>query len=87
MLTVNPITNVQNTINNISFKSGVRTNRGADVIKVDSNCDVSKEASFLQDFLGTVSYSPLFKTFLNRQKSIENGLKSDTTTQIINTYA
>ena len=37
MLTITSITNVQSTINNknISFKSGVQSNRGADVINLD----------------------------------------------------
>ncbi len=74
MLAVNPITNVKNTINNISFKSGVQSNYGANVI---NTTEVKHEGSFLTDFLGTIKQSPLFyDTFFQRQKSIEKGLNS-----------
>ena len=73
MLAIPPITNVKSTINNISFKSGVQSNYGADVIK--DNTDSRHEGSFLTDFLGTVKQSPLFlETFMQRQSSIEKGL-------------
>ena len=73
MLTVSPIKNVQSTINNISFKAGVRSNYGADVIK--HTTDVRHEGSLLTDFLGTIKQSPLFyEAFYKRQISIENGL-------------
>lgn len=70
---ITPIKNVQNTINkNISFKSGVQSNYGADVI---NTTDVRKEGSFLTDFLGAIKQSPLFyETFFQRQESIEKGL-------------
>ena len=76
MLTVSSIKNVQSTINNknISFKAGVQTNRGADVVNMTS---VKNEGSFLTDFLGTIKQSPLFyETFLKRQLSIEKGLNT-----------
>lgn len=77
MLTVNSIRNVQNTINNknISFKAGVQTNYGADVI---NNTSVKRDGSFVTDFLGTIKQSPLFyETFLKRQVSIEKGLNAE----------
>ena len=74
MLSVTPIRNVQNTINrNISFKSGVQSNYGADVI---NTTNVKKEGSFLTDFLGTVKQSPIFyDIFYERQQAIEKGLE------------
>ncbi len=77
MLMITPIKNVQNTINkNISFKAGVRTNFGADVI--NETADIKNEGRFLTDFLGTIKQSPLFyETFFQRQKSIENGLNTE----------
>ena len=76
MLTVSPIKNVQSTINNISFKAGVRSNYGANVI--NNTTDVRKEGSFLGDFLGTIKQSPLFyETFMKRQISIEKGLNTE----------
>ena len=77
MLTVSSIKNVQSTINhkNISFKAGVQSNYGADVI---NNTASTKESSFLTDFLGTIKQSPLFyETFLKRQLSIEKGLNTE----------
>lgn len=78
MLTVSSIKNVQSTINNkkyISFKSGVQSNQGADVI---NNTSSNSQASFLTDFLGTIKQSPLFyETFLKRQLSIEKGLNAE----------
>lgn len=73
MLMITPIKNVQNTINrNISFKSGMQTNYGADVI---NTTDVKKEGSFLTDFLGAIKQSPLFyEAFFQRQANIEKGL-------------
>ena len=71
---ITPIKNVQNTINrnNISFKSGVQTNFGANVI---NTTDVKNEGSFLTDFLGAIRQSPLFyDTFIERQQAIEKGL-------------
>ena len=76
MLMVTPIKNVQNTINkNISFKSGVQSNYGADVINAT---DVRNEGSFLTDFLGAIKQSPLFyDTFIERQQAIEKGLEME----------
>ena len=77
MLTVSSIKNVQSTINNknISFKAGVQTNYGADVI---NNTQAKRETNFFTDFLGTIKQSPLFyETFLKRQLSIEKGLNSE----------
>ena len=75
MLSVTPITNVNNTINKISFKSGVQSNYGADVI---NNTSVKHEGSFFTDFLGTLKQSPLFfETFMKRQQSIEKGLNTN----------
>jgi len=72
MLSVTPIKSVQSTINNISFKSGVQSNYGANVI---NNTSVKHEGSFVTDFLGTLKQSPLFfDTFIKRQQSIEKGL-------------
>ena len=74
MLKVSSIKNVQNTINNkkVSFKAGVQSNYGADVI---NNTSSKNETSFLTDFLGTIKQSQLFyETFMKRQLSIENGL-------------
>jgi len=71
---ITPIKNVQNTINrnNISFKSGVQTNFGANVI---NTTDVKNEGGFLTDFLGAIKQSPLFyDTFIERQQAIEKGL-------------
>ncbi len=74
MLSVTAIKNVNSTINNISFKSGVRTNFGADVI---NSTPVKHEGTFITDFLGTVKQSPLFfDTFIKRQQSIEKGLEN-----------
>lgn len=74
MLSVTPIKSVNNTINNISFKSGVQSNYGANVI---NNTSVKHEGSFFTDFLGTLKQSPLFlETFMKRQQSIENGLEA-----------
>ena len=77
MLMITPIKNVQNTINkNISFKSGVRTNYGANVI--NETPDMKHEGNFLTDFLGAIKQSPLFfETFMKRQASIEKGLEAE----------
>ena len=76
MLMITPIKNVQNTINrNISFKSGVQSNYGANVY---NTTDVKKEGSFLTDFLGAIKQSPLFyDTFIERQQAIEKGLEAE----------
>ena len=77
MLTVSSIKNVQSTINNknISFKAGVQTNYGADVI---NNTSSKRDSSFVTDFLGTIKQSPLFyETFFKRQVIIEKGLNTE----------
>jgi len=73
MLMITPIKNVQNTINrNISFKSGVQSNYGANTVNIT---DVKKAGSFVTDFLGAVKQSPLFyDIFMERQQAIEKGL-------------
>ncbi len=74
MLSVTSIKSVESTINRLSFKSGVQSNYGANVI---NNTSVKHEGSFVTDFLGTVKQSPLFyETFLKRQQSIEKGLET-----------
>ncbi len=74
MLSVTSIKSVESTINNISFKSGVQSNYGANVI---NNTSVKHEGSFVTDFLGTLKQSPLFyETFIKRQQSIEKGLQT-----------
>ncbi len=78
MLTITPIKNVRNTINNnkINFTAGVQTNRGAQVI--NQTADYNHEGNFMADFLGTIKQSPLFyQTFFARQESIEKGLESE----------
>lgn len=77
MLSVSPIKNVNSTINNknISFKAGVRSNYGANVI--NNTADVKHEGSFLTDFLGTIKQSPIFQeTIKQRQSSIEKGIQA-----------
>lgn len=75
MLKVSPVTNVKNTINQISFKSGVKVNAGANVI---NTTNPKKEGSFVTDFLGTIKQSPLFyETFMKRQSSIEKSLEME----------
>ena len=77
MLMISPIKNVKNTINkNISFKAGVQTNYGANVI--NNTADYKNEGKFITDFLGTIKQSPLFyQTFFERQASIEKGLAAE----------
>lgn len=71
MLKVNSIKNVNYTLNNISFKSGVQTNYGIEAPSPDKNM---VEGGLLTGFLGTVL--PLFRKNVNsRAKSIENGLE------------
>ena len=80
MLSVTPIKSVNNTINNMNFTSGVRSNFGADVIK---STPMKHEGSFLTDFLGTLKQSPLFfETFIKRQQSIEKGLDNSNQNKI-----
>ena len=75
MLRVSPITNVKNTINNISFKSGVQSNFGANVI--NNTKDVKHEGNFITDSIITFKQSPFFETLFQRQSNIEKGLSQD----------
>ena len=80
MLSVTSIKSVNNTINNISFKSGVRSNYGAEVMNVNTG---KHEAGFLTDFLGTIKQSPLFfDVFMKRQQSIEKNLENSSENKI-----
>ena len=80
MLSVTPIKSVNNTINKISFKSGVQVNSGANVI---NNTSIKNEGSFFTDFLGTLKESPLFyETFMKRQQSIEKALENSNQNKI-----
>ena len=77
MLTISPITNVNNTINHrtnkLAFTSGVRINKGADVINYTTGSQ--NEGKLIPDFLGAIKQSPFFyETFMERQASIEAGL-------------
>ena len=77
MLMISPIKNVKSTINNISFKSGVRSNYGAESISLTG--DVKHQGELISDFVGAVKQSPLFfQTFFERQTSIEKGLEKET---------
>ena len=62
MLAVSPITNVKNTINNISFKAGVKVNAGANVI---NTTNPKKEGSFVAKF-GFLTQKTIVKTDKNR---------------------
>jgi len=71
MLRVNPIKNVNYTLNNISFKAGVQTNYGVEVPAPEKNM---VEGGLLTGFFGTIA--PLFsKTVNTRAESIERGLE------------
>ena len=70
MLTVSPITNVNNTPNkSLSFGRGVQTNYGISAPSPKTNM---VEGGFLTGFVGTVS--PMLNTINSRAKSIEKGL-------------
>lgn len=70
MLTINPITNVNNTPNNkVSFGRGVQTNFGISAPSPKTNM---VEGGFLTGFLGTVKAD--LGTINSRAKSIEKGL-------------
>lgn len=69
MLSINPITNVNNTPNKVSFGRGVQTNYGMSAPSPKSNM---VEGGFLTGFVGTVS--PMINTINSRAKSIEKGL-------------
>lgn len=68
MLKINPIKNVNNTLNHISFKAGVQTNYG---LKAPVNKNMV-EGGLLTGFVGTIA--PLFTKTQSRAKSIEKGL-------------
>lgn len=70
MLSISPITNVNNTPNkNISFGSGVQTNYGISAPSPKTNM---VEGSLLTGFVGTVS--PMLNQIQSRARSIEKGL-------------
>lgn len=70
MLRINPIKNVNNTLNNISFKAGVQTNYGLEAPSPNSNM---VEGGLLTGFVGTIT--PLFTQIQSRAKNIEKGLE------------
>ncbi len=69
MLSVNSITNVNNTPNNISFGRGVQTNYG---IMAPSPKNNMVEGHLLTGFFGTVS--PMLNQIHSRARRIEAGL-------------
>lgn len=70
MLSISPITNVNNTPNkNISFGNGVQTNYGISAPSPKTNM---VEGSLLTGFVGTVS--PMLNQIQSRARSIEKGL-------------
>lgn len=69
MLTISPITNVNNTPNRISFGKGVQTNFGVNAPSPKTNM---VEGGFLTGFLGTVRAD--LGTINSRAQSIEKGL-------------
>ncbi len=69
MLTVNPIMNVNNTPNKISFGRGVQTNYG---LNVPSAKNDMVEGNILTGFVGTVA--PALNRLHSRAASIEKGL-------------
>ncbi len=69
MLRINPIKNVNNTLNHISFKAGVQTNYGLNAPASSKNM---VEGGLLTGFVGTIV--PLFTQVQSRAKSIEKGL-------------
>ncbi len=73
MLKINPIKNVQYTLNNkIPFTSGVQTNRGVEVPPPETNL---VEGNLVTGFVGTIA--PLFhKTKAQRAESIKEGLEN-----------
>lgn len=71
MLRVNPIKNVNYTLNNISFRAGVQTNYGVEAPAPEKNM---VEGNLLTGFFGTIA--PLFASTVNsRANSIERGLE------------
>ena len=69
MLSVNPITNVNNTPNNVSFGRGVQTNYGISAPSPKKNM---VEGGLLTGFVGTVS--PMLNQIHSRARRIEAGL-------------
>lgn len=70
MLTISPITNVNNTPNNkVSFGNGVQTNYGISAPSPKTNM---VEGGLLTGFVGTVS--PMVNQIQSRARNIEKGL-------------
>jgi len=69
MLTINPITNVNNTPNKVSFGRGVQTNYGITAPSPKANM---VEGNLLTGFVGTVS--PMVNQIQSRVRRIEAGL-------------
>lgn len=66
---INTINNVNNTLNQISFKAGVQTNYGMNVPSAKDNI---VEGNLFTGFVGTIA--PLFNKIQDRAESIEKGL-------------
>ncbi len=69
MLSISPITNVNNTPNNVSFGNGVQTNYGISAPSPKANM---VEGGLLTGFVGTVS--PMINKIQLRADKIEAGL-------------
>ena len=71
MLRVNTISNVNNTLKNISFKAGVQTNYG-----VQEKTGNLVDQGILTGFVGVIKDSPLFNfsQINSRAESIRNGV-------------
>ena len=74
MLKINPIKNVNNTLNTISFQSGKQTNYGVHVAPHGKSV---VENSFLTGFSGVVekTINKISEKVRSRAKSIEKGLE------------
>ena len=70
MLRINPIKNVNYTLNNISFKAGVQTNFGIEAPSPQSNM---VEGGLVTGFVGTIVSS--FDKISSRAESIEKGIE------------
>ena len=70
MLRIDPIKNVNYTLNNISFKAGVQTNFGVEAPSPENNM---VEGGLLTGFVGTIVSS--FSKINSRAQSIEKGLE------------
>lgn len=72
MLRVNSISNVNNTLNNISFKAGVQTNYG-----LQSNTPTMAENTFIAGFVGALKEGGLLgREVQARAQKIEKGLNN-----------